>query len=87
MLNISVLAAISLITLSPVYSTDMDNKDMNGMIMEGKDGVMGKADMQKMNNMMKDCNKIHNDKKKCDQVVMENCQKTISEKQCENMMK
>lgn len=51
-----------------IYSNDdmkMDSKDMNGMKSEGKDGVMSKAEMKKMNRIMKDCMRVHKDKKLC----------------------
>ncbi|MEA9358484.1 hypothetical protein SHI21_19765 [Bacteriovorax sp. PP10] len=48
----------------------MNSKEMNGMKFEGKDGVMNKEEMTKMNLMMKDCMKIHNDAKMCDQKLM-----------------
>ncbi len=43
----------------------MDSKDMNGMKSEGKDGVMSKVEVKKMNRIMKDCLKVHKDKKLC----------------------
>ncbi|WP_185903021.1 hypothetical protein [Bacteriovorax stolpii] len=43
----------------------MDSKEMNGMKSEGKDGVMSKVEMKKMNSIMKDCMKVHKDKKLC----------------------
>ena len=46
---------------------NMDSKDMNGMQMEGKDGVMNKDEMNIMNKEMKDCMKIHKNAKLCDQ--------------------
>lgn len=46
---------------------NMDSRDMNGMQMEGKDGVMNKAEMNIMNKEMKDCMKIHKNAKLCDQ--------------------
>ena len=65
----------------------MDSKEMNGMEMAGKDGVMDKTEMTKMNGMMKDCMKIHKDGKMCDQNMMENCQKDMSKNECQKMMK
>lgn len=38
---------------------------MNGMKSEGKDGVMSKVEMKKMNRIMKDCMRVHKDKKTC----------------------
>jgi hypothetical protein len=65
----------------------MDNKEMNGMEMPGKDGAMDKKDMAKMNGMMKDCMKMHKDKKMCDQNTMEKCQMDMKKEECQKMMK
>ncbi|AUN97678.1 hypothetical protein C0V70_06040 [Bacteriovorax stolpii] len=62
-----------LIHSGSTYSSDdikvremkMDSKDMNGMKSEGKDGIMSKAEMKKMNRIMKDCMRVHKDKKLC----------------------
>ncbi|MBC7427587.1 MAG: hypothetical protein H7336_03180 [Bacteriovorax sp.] len=64
----------------------MDNKEMNGMEMAGKDGMMSKEDMNKMNLMMKDCMKIHKDKKMCSKNVMEKCEMGTDKNSCQKMM-
>lgn len=56
-------------------SMDMNSKDMNGMKMEGPDGIMSKEDMKKMNVLMNDCMKIHNNKKICDEALINKCTK------------
>ena len=50
----------------------MDSKDMNGMKSEGKDGVMSKVEMKKMNKIMKDCIKVHKDEKICTKATKSN---------------
>lgn len=96
---ISVITLIGLFSSSAVHSQGlssqsheehhemkMNSKEMNGMYMAGKNGVMDKTEMTKMNKMMKDCMQIHKDEKICDHKMMENCEKKNNNNDCQKMM-